>query len=390
MTPITDGLSKAWTYVTSGPAGMVSAAALGLLVLVVIWQAAKRAGQRAAVAARTADPRRLDNALTFVVAGIVTAFNATGMWNVFGDKLHLTPVLRVALFSMFELTMLVCAIRARRRVLDPEIGTAGVEGVMVWVAAATSGVLSASDADTVTGAVIRLITPLFAAFLWERGMSIERRKAAKRTKRERNIHWRITPERVLVWLGVAEPSDRTATEVDAQRRMTRVALAAHRVRTLDAEGETGRCRKRAARRLTAAMRDATKHTPLATDTDHQDTLLAQIGALVHAETLAILTPPSPWTRRPLAPPVKVVMVNPLALMPRPDRDDTVSLADLSQADAIRHAMKVTGSTDPGDVVAWLADHDLTVVRQRVSDVLRRDGITNRTPLESLSSHRASA
>ncbi|MGH3378817.1 MAG: hypothetical protein ACRDP6_29225 [Actinoallomurus sp.] len=383
----------AWSYATtSGPAGVVTAAALGLLVLVVIWQAARRAGPRAAAVTRTVDGRRIDDALTFVVAGIVTVFSAQGMWRFFGDSLHLDqPILRVALFAMFELTMLTCALRARRRVKDPQIGSAGIEGVMVWVTAATSGVLSASDADTAGGIVIRLISPMFAAFLWERGMSIERRKADQRRPQVR-IHWRITPERVLVWLGLAEASDRTATEVDTQRRMTRVALAAHRVQTLDAARVTGWRRRRAGRRLIAAMRGAVDHTTLATDPAQRDTLLAQLGALYHAETLATLTPPSPWTHNTPTPTpaVKVVMVNPLALMPRPDRDDTVSLADLSQSDQIRHAIKVTRSTDPGDVVAWLADHDVTVVRQRVSDVIRRDGITSRTLLESLPSRRESA
>jgi hypothetical protein len=380
----------AWSYVTSGAAGVVFAVALALLVLVVIWRAARRAGQRAAAVTRTVDGRRVDDALTFVAAGIVTVFSAQGMWRFFGDSLHLDqPILRVALFAMFELTMLTCALRARRRVRDPQIGSAGIEGVMVWVTAATSGVLSASDADTAGGVVVRLITPMFAAFLWERGMSIERRKADQR-RSPVHIHWRITPERVLVWLGLAEASDRTATEVDTQRRMTRVALAAHRVQTLDAAGVTGWRRRRAGRRLVAAMRGAVDHTTLATDPAQRDTLLAQLGALYHAETLATLTPPSPWTSSTPTPPVKVVMLNPLALMPRPDRDDTVSLADLSQADAIRRAIKVTGSTDPGTVVAWLADHDVTVVRQRVSDVIRRDGITTRTPFQSLTSRRASA
>jgi hypothetical protein len=53
------------------------------------------------------------------------------------------------------------------------------------------------------------------------------------------------------------------------------------------------------------------------------------------------------------------------------------LAELSQADAIRLAIETTGSHDPGEVSGWLAEQGRPVARQRVSDVLRRDGATGR-------------
>jgi len=53
----------------------------------------------------------------------------------------------------------------------------------------------------------------------------------------------------------------------------------------------------------------------------------------------------------------------------------IVITELSQADAIRHAIEVTDSTDPGLIVAWLAERGRPVARQRVSDVLRRDGLT---------------
>lgn len=62
----------------------------------------------------------------------------------------------------------------------------------------------------------------------------------------------------------------------------------------------------------------------------------------------------------------------------PERPRVLVLADLSQADAIRHAIELTESTDPGVIVAWLADRGREVARQRVSDVLRRDGLTTAT------------
>lgn len=56
----------------------------------------------------------------------------------------------------------------------------------------------------------------------------------------------------------------------------------------------------------------------------------------------------------------------------------IMIDELSQADAIRHAIEVTNSTDPGVIVAWLADRGRPVARQRVSDVLRRDGLSTAT------------
>jgi hypothetical protein len=54
----------------------------------------------------------------------------------------------------------------------------------------------------------------------------------------------------------------------------------------------------------------------------------------------------------------------------------IVIDELTQADAIRHAIEVTNSTDPGEIVAWLAERGRSVARQRVSDVLRRDGLNS--------------
>lgn len=49
------------------------------------------------------------------------------------------------------------------------------------------------------------------------------------------------------------------------------------------------------------------------------------------------------------------------------------VAELSQADAIRLAIAEIGSRDPGEVSAWLEQNGRSVARQRISDVVRRDG-----------------
>ncbi len=76
-----------------------------------------------------------------------------------------------------------------------------------------------------------------------------------------------------------------------------------------------------------------------------------------------------------------------ARIPEPARMEPprlIVITELTQSDAIRHAIEVTGSHDPGEVGAWLADNGRPVARQRISDVLRRDGLNSgRHRLEAL-------
>jgi hypothetical protein len=72
----------------------------------------------------------------------------------------------------------------------------------------------------------------------------------------------------------------------------------------------------------------------------------------------------------------------------PGRPVTVPLAELSQSDAIRHAITATGSSDPGEIVAWLEGQGLPIARQRVCDVQRRDRESGRHRLASVPSQRA--
>jgi Protein of unknown function (DUF2637) len=81
---------------------------------------------------------------------------------------------------------------------------------------------------------------------------------------------------------------------------------------------------------------------------------------------------------------------PVADPPEQSQPRLIVIDELSQADAIRHAIDVTNSTDPGAIVAWLAERGRDVARQRVSDVLRRDGLTTGRPgLEAIEGGRES-
>lgn len=272
------------TFTDAHPIVAVSAIVLTVAAAAfIIWTACR-------IVRRALAGRQPEDVLTYVAAGIATAFSAQGMWRFFGDKLQIhNPVLRALLFTVFELAMLVCALRARRRTLDAAIGNAGAEGAAVWVMAGTSGTLSATDTGVFGGILARLAAPLVAAFLWERGMAIERRRAGRAT-----INWRITPERLFVWLGLAESSARTASDVDAHRRLYRVARAAMRLRMRRASDAGDRRLGIAQWRLNRAMAAAVQHAGLAADPARQDALIAQIGALYNAAALADLTPDAPW------------------------------------------------------------------------------------------------
>jgi hypothetical protein len=120
-----------------------------------------------------------------------------------------------------------------------------------------------------------------AAWLWERGMAIERH----RIRGTGRINWRLTPERLLVRIGLAEVSDRTTSEVDAHRRLTRVALAIKKVRALQQRGASKRKLRLALAKLDKAMDKAVEHAGVASDEARQQALLERIDALYSTDAL---------------------------------------------------------------------------------------------------------
>ncbi|WP_344839109.1 hypothetical protein, partial [Actinocorallia longicatena] len=242
-----------------------------------------------------------DQALTLVAAGIATAVAAQGMWRFFGDVLQLAGPLRVMMFAFIEVAVLSSAVRARRSMRERH--TAGVDGLAVWVLTCLSAVLSSLDSRSFGEAVFRLAAPLVAAWLWERGMAIERIRLTGRAR----INWKLTPERIFVRLGLADPTDRTAGEADTDRRLLRLALAAKRARDLrNSTGPLRRLpRRRAMKNLERAMERAVEHGGLGTEQEQRDRLLGQLGVLYNAEGLLDLRPASPWTA-PAAPAAETV------------------------------------------------------------------------------------
>lgn len=265
------------------------AAALVAGVVFFAYRKGKKGAAALILTARNSTATR-EGILTVVAAAIATGVSAQGMWRFSGDVLGFDGPLRFLLFAFIEVAIITSAVRARRNM--KENYSAGIDGTAVWALTCLTAVLSSMDARSIPEAVFRLAAPLVAAWLWERGMAIERHRATGRKR----INWRLTPERVMVWFGLAETSDRTAGEVDARRRFDRVALAAKRVRALREAGAKPWRIARAKARLERLYAAAHAHTGIGRDETLQRSLAKEIASLYSAGALVDLEPASEWTQ----------------------------------------------------------------------------------------------
>lgn len=276
-------------FVSDKPVVTVVICVLGLIALALSYlllRVAWRGGSW--LFSRYVALRPIEDVLTVVAACIATGVSAQGMWRFSGDVLGLDGPLRLLLFAFIEVAIITSAVRARRNMRENY--SAGIDGIAVWALTCLTSILSSMDARSLPEAVFRLAAPLVAAWLWERGMAIERH----RIRGTGRINWRLTPERMLVRMGLAEVSDRTASEVDAHRRLTRVALAAKRAKALREGGASDRKVRTALAKLDKAMDQAVEHTGLAVDQARQEALLAQIAALYNTSKLVDADPRVPW------------------------------------------------------------------------------------------------
>lgn len=251
--------------------------------------------------------QRFDAFTNLAVAGLATAVSANGMWRFFGDQLHIHGPERIALFAYLEIMLAQSAVRARRvvqerieRILatkkdDPE--GINVHQVMVWTVAGLSGVLAALDAPGFGPKIMRLAAPLLAAAAWEIGhwadLVSARRKAGLGRVRSR-VAWRVSPERLLVWLRLAEPTARDAGEVDQTRRITSLARAAYRAHTAPAGSRRRRWWEWRLRRLAFA---AINHADLGADPEVARGVQMRLAAafqLVEGTSRAAVAHLQPW------------------------------------------------------------------------------------------------
>lgn len=208
-----------------------------------------------AVARKAKDQRsaKIERSVTLFTAGIASVVAAQGMYVMFSESLHMHPALQALCFAFIELMVVASAMRARRSQIDT--GSAGVDGIAMWVLTILSGVLAASHATNDVGLlVLRLAAPLVAAWGWERSMALERRQL---TGRAGGMTLRWTPQRLLVKWGIADPTDRTVAEVAVERRLADLALAADAVRIARINGSGGRAERKAMQRLHRAIDKAT-------------------------------------------------------------------------------------------------------------------------------------
>ncbi|MET9339307.1 hypothetical protein [Nonomuraea sp. NPDC003804] len=263
-----------------------------LCAVVATWLFGRASLRLIGKAGRAALPylaaRSVEDVLTIVAASIATGVSAQGMWRFSGDVLGLDGPLRLLLFAFIEVAIVTSAVRARRNMR--ENFSAGIDGIAVWALTVLTAVLSSMDARSLAEAVFRLAAPLVAAWLWERGMAIERH----RIRGTGRIAWRFTPDRVMVRLGLAEARDRTAAEVDAHRRITRVSKAAKRLRVLQEAGVEGRKLNRAQAAFDKAMDALMEYTDLIGDEALQMRLLDQAATWAGATTLTKVQPRPVW------------------------------------------------------------------------------------------------
>jgi len=201
------------------------------------------------------------NILTIIAAALATAVSASGMWKFFTDILGETP-LRIAFFAFIEIALFASALLARSRLLrDPQTGTTGIDGIAVWVLAALTASLSALDSDSFREVCLRLVAPLVAAWMWERALAAERNVRLGKTARR--INWAITPERILVWLRLADARDRDVSQVDRARRRAKLGRARLHLHLLQSRNAFAWRVRRAHRQVIRHAMHAAEHIGLA-------------------------------------------------------------------------------------------------------------------------------
>lgn len=156
--------------------------------------------------------------ITGVIALAATGYAGTGTWKYLGQAMHYGTDLRVFLVAVLEGAQIAEALRARKNIREQ--GAAGVDGIGMWVLTGISAVLSTSVAGNVREALGRAIIPAVGAWLWERALAPQRR-AARARKARGPVRWRLTPERIFVWLRLADAVDTDVSTVEAGRRVSR-------------------------------------------------------------------------------------------------------------------------------------------------------------------------
>lgn len=260
--------------------------AVCVIAACLLWMAARRLRRWVSTWDLTGAELR-----TIAAIAVPTAVSIQGMYGVTRDALGWPVYLAVALCAFIEIVMYDRAMAARKAMMDdPEHSRPGVDAAAVWVLTSASALMSTLHAATFLEGVFRAIAPFIAAFSWHRYLKAEQR--SKRTGTAlKGINWRLSPERVLIKLGLADPTDRTAGQVSAERTLMTLAIAARAADT----AQQGWRKKRAGRRLDAALQRALEYARLGTDPAAELQLVNSLAVLNGAQSLMELRPAPPWS-----------------------------------------------------------------------------------------------
>lgn len=267
---------------------LMAAVAAALVALVAAKTLANRR-KRSSGTDRPGDLTSTDRAITRITAAIATAVLAVGMWKFFGEVLHVHWTIRVGLFAFVEVQILAVTRRARRHL--HRHGTLGNAALTIYFLAAVTGGLAAIHAASLDERLFRLFAAAVAARMWVDELREERdillhnnpdQYPDARRKKPSRINWSLTPERVLVFLRLAEPADRTVGQVDAQRRVDQLARLLNRYHELNTS-DVGRIKKFKVaflnRRITRLTQAANRHINLAQDPVMRQMLFDHLDAV---------------------------------------------------------------------------------------------------------------
>lgn len=231
----------------------------------------------------------LERGATLFTAAIASAVAAQGMYVFFNQALGMPTPLLVLCFSFIELMVITSAMRARRSQIDT--GSAGVDGIAMWVLTIASGILAATHADDTGTLLLRLMAPLIAAWGWERSMKLERRQL---TGEDHGLNWRWSPQRLLVRWGIADPTDRSTAEIAVERRLADLARAADNVRLAQTTGRSARYERKMVQRLHRAIDKATDDGLVLGEPAIRERLRAHLEGRFSAYTLPEYVPVTNW------------------------------------------------------------------------------------------------
>ncbi len=263
-------------------APLAAAAVLGLALL---WLALRRLARYA----------RLDTPAVRVAAlaaASCTAYTADTSWRFAEDYLGMgSTAERAAMFAAAELGLFASALMARQNLNGP-LKAPGAPGLLVWLITGVQVIPAYAESGPLGGTVRAFVGPFLAAVLWHLAMGIElrHRRPGAESRGVLAVAGRELRERLLSRLGITE-RDRNAAQISRDRATLRAVELAACLAALPPERRAGRCGRRIARRLSAAVAKAS----VGADREQRRKLLELLAARRHAADLATVPLASPWT-----------------------------------------------------------------------------------------------